>query len=377
LNNHLAPTLKYNYGDYFLLWFASSNTYNIVDSNFDMLLELYFSSDSIETLKSDLLDSKLLSSDQVEETLTTIHKYLTDCNYHNTNEQNIEPPFPKKATPICKHIQVLDKKIKLYFDSEIVQKTIFPALAHLQIDTEITEDIHFSFFLHEGYLYMLQDNAFVIKVPKLDYHLLQGKFIFKLLCEIHNKQDSDWVGTFHGCTITKNDRALFITGVSGKGKSTLSTLLASSGFGLLADDVSPLLAKDLNLYYNPSAVSIKTGSFNILKSYVKNFDAIKQVEFNASKGAIKYISFNPPKHKNYTCHAILLVNYKVNSETLLEEAQLPEVLNAFIADSWLSPSIEHAKHFMNWLSTLHFYKLTYSDTKNAIAIVNDILSQNI
>ena len=94
---------------------------------------------------------------------------------------------------------------------------------------------------------------------------MQGKFIMQLLCTIHDKEEKDWISTFHGSTITDGNSSILFVGESGKGKSTLCALLTANGFDLLADDVSPLLSHNKCIYHNPSAISIKEGAINVLQ----------------------------------------------------------------------------------------------------------------
>lgn len=371
LNIELAPTHKYKFGNYILLWFKKSNTYNVIDSNFYDFLEAYFKADNKGYFKS--LISNYNISESEDDIFKSITHFLNDCNKDKEQIIYNDSDYIKKNTPISKTIKVFNQIVTLHFDLEIVQKTIFPYVSHLEVLNEtLVTDINFFFYLDSGYLYLHQDDDFILKTPKLDYHVLQGKFIFRLICAIHNKKESDWLATFHACTIANEDSSILITGVSGKGKSTLSAILASSSFNLVADDVSPLSVDNLEFYLNPVAVSLKKGSFDTIKSIVLEFDNIPSITFNKSKGEQKYIPFKTPEKKHYPCKAIVLVNYKQNSETILKKAELPDVLKAFLLDSWISPKEHHAELFLQWLKKQQFYSLTYSNNNEAINTINQI-----
>lgn len=361
------------YGEYWVLWYAASNSYSIIDSSFKTLLDFYLKSDTVDAFKAKVsVDNPVSNPYTIAE---TICNYLEDCN---------KSPSPPKVKPIVidtsnrrilRQYVILGKTIQIYFDSELVLKTIHPTLAHLS--TGPIEFVHtaFDIYLKDEQLYLFKDEQLISCVPKKEYHLIQGKFIMQLLCAIHEKEEADWIGTFHGSTITNGESSILFVGESGKGKSTLCALLCANGFDLLADDVSPMLSKDKNIYHNPSAISIKEGAFNVLQPLVNNFDNLPIVKFNKTKGPLKYMPCNDPVKNHYPCHAIILVNYKSMSETILESVSIKTLLETLIPESWLSPNPLHAKQFLDWLETVDIYKLTYSNTQSVTLEITELFQQ--
>ena len=106
----------------------------------------------------------------------------------------------------------------------------------------------------------------------------------ELICLISNTTEQDWLGTFHASTISNGKEAIMLIGDSGNGKSTLSTLLITNGFHLVADDLTPMLSENQHVYNFPAAVSIKQGAFDVLRPLIKNFDSYPSVILNNSKG---------------------------------------------------------------------------------------------
>lgn len=82
--------------------------------------------------------------------------------------------------------------------------------------------------------------------------------------------------------MTDNQTSILFIGNSGSGKSTISSLLVANGYYLLADDVSPMLADNKAIYYNPNGISIKEGAANVLRPIIKDFDTLPVVDFNRS-----------------------------------------------------------------------------------------------
>jgi len=358
------------FGGYWVLWYSISNTYSVVESSFKNLLDYYLQSETIDSFKANLQPRA-----NAETLLETIDNYLNDCNKTPTPTLNNHTVFDASNRCILKHYIIKGKSIRVNFDSELVLKTIHPALAHLS--TELSNNIHttFDIYLKNESLLLFKDEQLISCVPKRDYHLMQGKFIMQLLCTIHDNEEEDWVSTFHGSTLTDSISSVLFVGESGKGKSTLCALLTANGFDLLADDVSPMLSKNSCIYHNPSAISIKEGAFNLLEPIINTFSDLPIIKFNKTKGPLKYIACTNPKKNFYPCKAIVLVNYKSNADTKLESVSIKTLLETLIPDSWLSPNPLHAKQFLEWLESLDIFKLTYSDTKSVTNAVSKLFKQ--
>ncbi|WP_179004907.1 hypothetical protein [Winogradskyella forsetii] len=374
MNNSLAPAYKKLFGEYWVLWFEVSNSYSIIEPKFKLLLESYLESNS----KADFLDtiSNDMSVSESNSVSETLFSYLNSCNepYNsanipstvlNTSQRNISETYTFE-----------DKSIQINYDSELVKKTVHPALAnYCKASSNNNILATFDLFLENDELLLFQDEKLISSASKHSYHIIQGKFIMHLLCTLYNNLETDWIGTFHGSTITDGNLSILFIGDSGKGKSTLCALLVANGFQLLADDVSPLLSKDQHIYYNPSAISIKKGAFELLEPLVNDFENLPIVKFNKTKGDLKYMPCVKPNKDHYPCTAIISVNYKPNSKTKLEKVSVKTILETLIPDSWLSPNPLHANQFLDWLGQLEFYQLTYSDTQSVTTEIAKLFKQ--
>ncbi|WP_147269482.1 phosphoenolpyruvate carboxykinase (ATP) [Winogradskyella arenosi] len=372
MNTHLAPTLYMCFGDYWVLWYAISNSYSIVHSDYKQLLDTYFSSNTELEYASQVLE--VFSEPERTKLLEHIGLYLKNCNLPYTLPLKPTGTLDSTKRKIVKYYQIASKTIKISFCSELVLKTIHPALAQYATDVAYY-DVNFDIYLKENTLFLYQNEKLITSVLKTDYHHIQGKFMMRLLCTIHHKEEVDWIGTLHGSTITDGHSSIVFVGKSGSGKSTLSALLATHGFQLLADDVSPLLYEDQHIYYNPSAISIKEGAFKVLRPLVNGFEDIDIVNFNKAKGQLKYLPCSQPKATHYPCKAMVLVNYKADSETQLEETSIKVLLETIIEDSWISPNPIHAEQFLNWLKSIKLYRLTYSNTDSVNETVATLFTQ--
>ncbi|MDY2587096.1 hypothetical protein [Winogradskyella aquimaris] len=367
MNHSLGPTYEQLLGSHWVLWYKTSNRYSIVDENFKALLDAYLQSESINTFRSNL---DIANADTIAD---RIQYYLEQCHTQDIDQTvsatlSFKPVIPSFSI----HYECFGQRFQINFDSELVKKTIHPSIAHLEVNTTKKPNVVFDVYLDQDQLCLFKNKTLLRSAPKKDYHLIQGKFVMELLSLIHQKEESDWVGTFHGSTISDGTHALLLMGESGKGKSTLSALLVAHGFELVADDVSPLLSKDLHIYSNPSAISLKEGAFEVLNPLVRSFEEIPETLFNKSKGPLKYLVPNPLLKGSYSCKALIMVNYAKGKPTKLEPLSIKTPLETLIPESWLSPKPKHARQFLDWLAQLKIYELTYSDTASVVKEISTL-----
>ena len=361
------------FGDYWILWYSISNSYSVINSDFELLLDTYLTSKT-QTEFSNSISNYISVSDSLNLS-ETIHNYLKDCNNPYSLPNISSETLDTSHRNISKYYLFGTKRILIHYSSELVLKTVHPAIAHYCKKHTEAPDVIFDIFLKHNNLHLFKNGKLLSCGPKREYHHLQGKFIMQLLCSLHHKTEQDWIGTLHGSAITDGNTSILFIGKSGKGKSTLSALLATNGFELLADDVSPLLSENEHIYYNPSSISIKKGAFELLQPLVNNFDNLPIVEFNATKGQLKYMPCAKPKHNHYPCGAIMLVNYQPQSETIIEPISIKHVLETIIEDSWLSPNPKHAQQFLDWLQKVKLYQVTYSNTDCVSSEISTLFKQ--
>lgn len=358
---NLAPTYQRLFGSHWLLWYEKSNVYSVVDDSFKHLLYDYLECASLDNFKSKVVSiNPSLDAGGIAQ---NIQSYLEQCNVEHGSESDLSSAFNPLKRKHSKKYNFKNNVFEVYYDSELVQKTIHPSIAHLETENNVSPSVIYDVYIENDQLCLFKNEALVRMAPKQNYHFIQGKFAMELLSFIHDNEESDWLGTFHGSTISDGENSILFVGASGKGKSTLCALLTAKGFELVADDVSPMLAADSHIYHNPSAISIKKGAFSLLRPLVNGFDELPDTVFNKTKGVIKYLPCKTPNKDHYPCRAIIMVNYTKDSDTTLELRSIKEALETLIPESWLSPDPLHAKTFLDWLSKTPVYQLTYSDTE--------------
>ena len=101
-------------------------------------------------------------------------------------------------------------------------------------------------------------------------HELQGKISMEMTSFFYNKKEDDWIGVFHGSTLNKGNKSIMLTGESGSGKSSLTLILSSNGYSLVADDFSPI-SNEMKHYKFPAAISVKEGFYSYANKPIKRF----------------------------------------------------------------------------------------------------------
>lgn len=363
-------------GNNHVVWFQASNKYIIISSLLNKLITLFLASVSFETFKNKVIKVKDYTNPDLLTLYNDIEVFLNECNQPKETLIAKNVQLDKSQRKITNYYKIHKLFFEIHFSSEKLKSIIHPQLEHLEIKTpKHSATISFDIYHKSQQLYLFKNEIIVDFYTLKENHLLQGKFAMKLLCAINNNKESDWIGTFHASTVRKQNKSSMLIGASGSGKSTFTALLMADGFNLVADDITPILSKDKKIYSYPAAVSIKSGAFATLNKIIPKFDELKEHYINPFKGNVKYF---PSKNTDgitngYKCHALVYINYNKDCKTtILENLDLSEALNILIPESWLEPSKENAKRFLEWLQTLRCYKLTYSNNNDAITKFSEL-----
>ncbi len=373
----LTPKYERSFNDVLVLWFCNSNRYVVVSKELYSILAFYFKAKNANEFITLLKSSKTISIDEAKTILSEVKEFIEESNIIEDNITQTIFSLDKSKRHFTEMYCInSNSEITVHYDSKIVKQLIHPSLAYLSTNKDLQPNAVFDIYLENDMLCLFHNENFIDAFPKKEFHKLQGKFAMELLCVQYKKQEHDWLGIFHASTVSNGKEAIMCIGDSGNGKSTFTALLMANGFKLVADDVTPMLAKNKHIYHNLSAISIKQGAFKTLSPLLENFEDLPSHFINNTKGVVKYI---PPKNNSNTnhfpCKTIVYVNYKKNANTKLKTTSIEKALQTLIPDSWISPKPENAKHFLDWLETVSFYELTYSDSDEAIASFSKLFKQ--
>jgi len=263
--------------------------------------------------------------------------------------------------------------IEVNFSSETIENLFHPSLYYIETNETSNPDAIFNVFKNGEKLVLASKHQLIYECLVTEYHFMQGHFAMELTNFVHQKSKSHWLASFHASTIVKDNKSIMLMGDSGNGKSTLTAILTSNGFELLADDFTPMYADDLKLYKYPNAISIKPGAFDALREYIDDFAEIPSAFHTNKQLGVKYLWPKVNSARNIisaSCRTIVYVKYIAHGEQDFLKTNEEKVLKTLIPDSWTSPKPDHAKKFLSWLKGINFYELYYNDNDFAVSSLN-------
>ena len=368
-----VPSLSKQIKEQQLLWFSDSNSYLIVDEQINKLIDLFVSN----TKKSDFISaaSELINvSHSQSELFYDEMNQLFSVNF--SEKKSTESISFDPSLRIYSETYIVNSRVlQVNYSHKSVKEILHPQIAHLVSEkSENNTQIVFDIFYVNNSLYFYKNTVLIDSYEDKNYHVLQGNFCMQLLCVIHDKAEDEWMGTIHASTVTNEKEAILVIGKSGKGKSTFTAHAMTAGMNLVADDFSPILAKNKHVYSYPGAISIKSGAFESLSKIIPGFDTLPLVFKGQEKGTVKFVvPFQKASSKqSYPCKKMVSICYKPQSKTKLKEVSFSKAMEIFVPDSWISPKKIHAQEFMNWIESLSFYELTYSNTSEALEVFSKL-----
>ena len=377
MKTFLAPKYVRGIGDVNILWFQTTHNFVVLDTTILSLLNTYLKSahknDFINTLRNEYGLSRKLAINYLVEFSQLLESKQFQTKTKLPIKESLNSPVDNLIT---KYYKIDDSIIQINYSSHKVATLIHPQLEYAQIPkNRLKPKVNFSIINQNKTLTLFENNELIASFNQKNYHLLQGKFNMRLLCFNTNKNEEDWIGSFHASTVSNGKKSIMLIGKSGSGKSTLSALLMTNGFELVADDITSISAENLHTYKFPAAISLKEGGFNTITKTKGNKKALPSYFLNPKKGALRFL---PPSinysFKHYPCNQIVLVEYNPNAQTKLSIMKIADALNILIPESWISSKNNNVLRFLDWINTVEVYKLSYSDNSEAVAIFSELFN---
>ena len=369
LDNFKKPTFVIKHKDFSLLWFEATNQFLVVQG----LLKVFFS------------DTELLSQSDFDEALQYLFaahpkfKALFQAiSADNSNLCDLPKEFESKLnikeledfkTSV---LELNNRFIRVLYSNAAIQLIFNAPFNHLIADNTNKTDSELIINHHEKDLNLFFNRDLIYKTPKKEFYVLQAQFANKLIEFYHSIHKPRWMCSFHACALQKNHKAFLLLGDSGVGKSTLTALLALSGYRLIADDLV-LMDDDLKIYDNPAALSLKENSWAVVQHHCNDFD-LPQTS-NKTKGniRIKYLPIHAIQNNTpstFNVDTIVWVNYSKNSDSKLLKLETKVMLERLIPDTWVKPIKSSAMAFAEWTLNTKALHLTYSDFSSAKSILD-------
>ena len=353
-----------------IIWFEKSNKYIVLNDLTEKLLL-----NKIDPALYPLAEDFIIENSKISESLELIDKdlenLLLECNSDNSSEFKEKTNLNRELSAYSSNFKFNDRTVKIEYGSENLKNLIYPKFEHL--NTNDKENIKFKITEKDKKIYFHIEDLFIGAWGISEMHEFQGKVSMELTSFFHNKDDSDWVSVFHGSTLCKKNNTVMLTGDSGNGKSSLSTILMYNGFSLIADDFSPL--DNRGYHYNfPSAISIKEGFYSVAKDLTNKFNDLKEYYINEIKGNVKYLPANSENELvlSSKCNEVINVTFGRDLKNEILEINKGLAIQKVLPDAWISNNKEHADLFIEWIKSSNFYNLTYNDNERALDMINKI-----
>lgn len=376
MENIFYPKHIAQLSDSCVLWFEATNQYIVISKSLKKILDVYLDSESENDFDKRLKSSLDLPKQHSSTYYTEISEFLKTANTFSKTDISEKSSIPSiKNADFIETYSFGETSITVNYGSISIQNLIHPQWAHASVLKDDMLSTVFDIFQKENHLYFFINKNYIGRYAVTDYHLLQGQFALQLINTLYHKNESDWIATFHASTVCNDKEAIMIIGNSGDGKSTLSAVLMANGFDVLADDFTPLLAEDREVYRFPSGISVKEGAFSTLEPMFQDFDQFPIFTSSSKNVNIKYI---PPIKSfgraisHFPCKKIVLVKYNPNAPSTLKETNTEKILETLIPESWLSPLASNSRLFLDWLVDLQCFELHYSDNTIAVSKFSEL-----
>jgi hypothetical protein len=352
-----------------IIWFENSNNYVIVNDLINNLI-LNKLAPSKYPLKFESI--KLIEKPNNQSVREEINTLVSDCNKNSNRKEIKEVDLTNFISKDYSKISYNNRVVKIEYENKNLKELIDPKFFHL--NSNENEEITYRVYMIDKKIVLFKEDKFIGSWNTNEMHEFQGKVSMELTSFFHNKDESEWTCVFHGSTLCKKEKSIMLTGDSGSGKSSLSTILMDKNFSLVADDFSPMSIS--GIHYNfPSAISIKEGFYKSTELYKINFESLKEHFISEIKRNVKYL---PPDNKNEMvlstrCDKVFNVKFGGNLSNEIKEVNKGIALNKILPDAWISNNMDHAKSFINWVKETKFYDLTYNDDKEIVKMINKII----
>ena len=347
----------------YLFWFEESNKYLTCDFSIYNLLH-----DEIKRR------DKLQNREHISKNLSNI-----ELEIKNLLDELLKPLKKNKHNPsilsqtkfaINKNYIFNNKVLKFSFENKSMFELIHPKFEHLVCKDK--GEKNFKIFREKDLISFFIDDRYIGSYNKNQMHELQGKISMEMTSYFYNKKEEDWIGVFHGSTLNKGNKSIMLTGESGSGKSSLTLILSSNGYSLVADDFSPI-SNEMKHYKFPGAISVKKGFYSYANNLSKNFIKKEEYLVDKNKGKFKYFCLDiDNKPNSHNCNYIIDVKYGKHLKNNISMSTKGKAIQKLLPESWISETYNNSKKFYQWIHNSNFYELTYNDNKKAIELINNI-----
>ena len=179
------------------------------------------------------------------------------------------------------------------------------------------------------------------------------------------QRDETQLFVMHAGAVARDGRCVAFAGVSGRGKSTLTTYLASHGYDFLADDMLPIDEATLLAEPAPACIALKAPAWPIVTKFRPDLEKLPILQ-----GTYKKVRLLPPPlpsrsdawQSRHELASIVFVEYSEGSPTNLTRMSAPSAVQALIdSQAYFARPLRPARieRMVRWIEHLPAYRLCY------------------
>ena len=239
-----------------------------------------------------------------------------------------------------------NKLLLVQYHDENLMQSLHPLFEHLENNEVSKEHTHnIRLFINKGLVHLHSDGIQIGKWKPEDDHLIKGKFFMEVLNKVHDFTEDDWMTVLHASAIGNGDSSLIFAGDSGNGKSTITSLLLSKGYSVLADDFVPIGVETGEVYQFPARISVKESAFEMLSKIFSEINSAKEHYYEKLDKTVRYL--NPQSGDALSLRsrakAIIFVKYQKESGCTVCKLSNDEAIKRIIAQAWVSPTLQNSE----------------------------------
>ncbi|NQU87486.1 MAG: hypothetical protein HQ541_17165 [Mariniphaga sp.] len=380
--NPIKPLIS-SVADKEVIWLPNINKYIVVNSPIEKIVKQIYRGKSDKQVINYCINKLGFSPDESSQILhvtkNNLKRLQTNKNVLN-NENSFQLKIHSATFNNKRYYRINDLIFFIEYEIAEIEYLIHPKFAHLEIKNTGQFDNHFQLFKVDSEIALVVNGKFSGSWSLDKEHFMTGKVSMEILQKIYKKEEEEWMAVFHAAGISNGKKGILFLGDSGNGKSTLSALLMSSGFEVLADDFLPVESDTSQLCFFPAAISVKKHAIDLLIPTFPELKHAKEYLYPAFNKTVRYLSNSDSakgKPKKVQCKALVFVKYDSKAE--LQFSSLPKdiAFQKLVPDSWISPFEKNAKLFLDWFGRLPCYQLTYSNNETMVETVKNIFEDEV
>ncbi|MEM1390339.1 MAG: hypothetical protein AAGG45_04590 [Pseudomonadota bacterium] len=187
----------------------------------------------------------------------------------------------------------------------------------------------------------------------------------------------DFAGCLHCAAIGTPAGVMLIPGVSGRGKTCLSLVLAAQGYTWLCDDLTLMQGPPWQVRPVPAPACIKSTAWNAMAPHIPGLGRLRtHVRVDGKRVKYRPLPSGNSADRAHTVKAIVFPNYQRTAFAQLETVERVDALEALLggAIAWRHKlSGQSFSGIARWLEAIPCHRLTYSKGRDAAALVSELL----